>query len=543
MAQPASSPLGGKPAVPRILGGEPAVPRILHQLWIGPKPRPEACLASWRNRHTSGWRYVLWDEARLRDEGLYELAAQAGVAGHIAAAREIPGQADLWRLLILLRDGGVFVDADCLCVRPLDELLDGRPGRGAVAYENERCRGPGCFPSMDDIPQDMPLVANGFMAFPPGHAVLRAALAEVVAQDVAAFAARRAWRASGPGLLTRSLRRVPDHGVMILPSYTMYPVHASGLAYEGHGRVYARQLWASTDGRAAESLDGQALDDDGDELPAGAPAVSVLVCSRNTRAVHLRACLDSIMHQVGRFRMQLVWVDDGSDPLHAGILARMLDDVEARTRWTSVRRPKVPAPGAGVAAALNLGLAHCDHDLVARMDADDIMTLDRLQRQLDWMRARPGQVCLGAQAALFRDGAAEPHAQTQHPAVLRRHELAAYSPAHLPRWLANHPTLMFRGGKVRRAGGYRIEYEGVEDYDMLLRLLDAGHEVHNLPEVVLYYRVHPAQATQRINSAHKAAMLDRLAADFVRSARARNGGQDPAGEADADDDEWVRVDE
>jgi hypothetical protein len=374
----------------------------------------------------------------------------------------------------------------------------------------------------------------------------------VAAQDVAAFAARRAWRASGPGLLTRALRRVPGHDVALLPSYAMYPVHATGLAYEGHGRVYARQLWGSTDGRAAKELDAQRGGED--QLGPEAPAVAVLVCSRNTRAVHLRACLDSLMHQAGRFRMQLVWVDDGSDALHAGILARMLDDFEARTRWTSVKRPRLPAPGAGVAAALNLGLAHCDHDLVARMDADDIMALDRLQRQLDWMRARPGQVCLGAQAALFRDGAAEPHAQTQHPAVLRRHELAAYGPARLPRWLANHPTLMVRGGAVLRAGGYRSEFEGVEDYDLLLRLLAAGHEIHNLPDVLLYYRVHPAQATQRIDPAHKAAMLDRLAAEFVRAGRGQSkegrAGEAPGPERSApeteggeDSDEgWVRID-
>lgn len=518
----------------------PLVPRTLHQLWIGPRAPPQACLDSWRARHPveAGWRYVLWDEARLADEGMHELAAELGVRRHIEAAREIPGRADLWRLLVLLRYGGVFVDADCVCVRPVGELLDAHPRKALAVYENERCRGPGSLPGLDDIPADVPLVANGFMAFPPGHALLRAALAEVAAQQVEGFVARRAWRASGPGLITRALRAAGGAaraGAVLLPSYTMYPVHGTGLAYEGHGRVYAHQLWASTDGRAGGALEAAAKEAvrTGDELPADAPAVSVLACSRNTRAVHLRACLDSVMHQAGRFRMQLVWVDDASDALHAGILNRMLDDFAARTRWSEVRRLRTPSPGAGVAGALNLGLKQCTHELVARMDADDIMALDRLARQMEWMRARPGQVCLGAQVAMFKDGEATPHAQSQHPAVLRRHELAAYSPAHVPRWLANHPTLMFRAGAVHAVGGYRTEFEGVEDYDLLLRLLAAGHEVHNLPDVLLYYRVHPAQVTQRLDAGRKAGMLDRLAEDFVRRVRAEAEQEDEGG--------WVHV--
>lgn len=533
-----------------------SIPRVLHQLWIGPRPAPADCIDSWRRLHgeAQGFRFQLWDEEEISTHGLEAEASRHGVLGHLRAAPSLAGQADILRWLILARDGGVFVDADSECLRSVGELLDaaeeersrkpaGSP-RCITAYENEARRGPGAFPGLADIPDGVPLLANGFLAFPPNHPVALEALREIAGQQVAAFAARAPWRASGPGLLTRVVVRLggPERcGMTVLPSYAMYPVHCTGLAYEGHGRVYAHQLWSSTregegepeqDGpgagssRAEEDVsDGAAKSADLLPLPRPAPdspppetAVSVLACSRNTRAAHLRACLDSLLHQTGRFRMQLVWVDDGSDPLHAAILARMLDDLERRSRWCEVTRLTVGGGGQGVAAALQLGLGEAKHELVARMDSDDVMVLDRLAKQLAWMDRHPEVVCVGTQVALFRDGQELPHEQTFHPAVLRRRELAAYAPRHLPRWFANHPTLMFRRGPVLAAGGYRTEFEGVEDYDLLLRLVATYGEVHNMDEVLLYYRVHPGQVTFA-KSPERAEKQDALAAEFVRQVR------------------------
>jgi GT2 family glycosyltransferase len=504
------------------------IPRTLHQIWIGPHPAPARCIDSWRQNHSAeGWTYVLWDEQRLQAEGIVAMAAEMQVMGHIRSSPSLAGKADIWRWLILLRDGGVFVDADSLCILPVGELLDAHRGRAIAAYENESRRGPGCFPSYPDIPADSALVANGFMAFPADHRVPREALAEIAAQAVKPFAARPPWRASGPGLLTRTIHRLggPDAcGMALLPSYSMYPVHCSGLAYDGHGRVYAHQLWSSTENRAASPHLSLAAAPPRD-LPPSCPAVSVLICSRNTKAAHLRPCIDSLLHQVGRIQLEVVWVDDGSDALHSTILDRMLSELESRTRWTQVRRLRTDT-SRGVAGALQLGLQHATHDLVARMDSDDVMALDRIQKQVAWMETHPDAVCVGSQVALFRDGEDRPFRQTFHPAVLRREEMAAYTVEHMPRWFANHPTLMYRKKAVLEAGGYDVLFEGVEDYDLLLRLLLRFHTIYNMNEILLYYRVHDSQVTAR-RSERRSMLQEKLAERFIRSCE--------------EEDDWVRV--
>lgn len=227
--------------------------------------------------------------------------------------------------------------------------------------------------------------------------------------------------------------------------------------------------------------------------------------------------------------MELVWVDDRSDPVHAAILGRMLDDLEARSRLLTVKRLRIDETGepGGVAAALRAGLPLCSHDLVARMDSDDIMTLDRLEKQLSFMAEHPEVACLGAQVSIFRDGEDTPHSQTHHPARLRAGELAAYGPDKMPRWIANHPTLMFRKQAVLAVGSYRPEFNGVEDYDLLLRLMLAtlgdgplrGQDIRNLQEVLLYYRESPGQVTAS-NHGDRAILQKQLAQVFVREAQA-----------------------
>jgi hypothetical protein len=512
-------------------------PRVLHQLWIGPHPRPQACLDSWAARLPAGFRHMIWDEAALEREGMVEAARRRGVLRAIDAIGAWNGKADVWRWVILAERGGVFSDADAECVESIEGLLRAGAYENAsflAAFENESARGPGSMPGLPDVPQDVPLVATGFMACGPGHPVVLNALDEIAAQSEEQCRVRAPWRSVGPALLTRALRRLCGPALSapwlrLLPSYAFYPEHATGLVYRGHGKVYARQLWGSTPGKVPAGA--RKADERSEGVRSAAPslsvgAVSLLVCSRDAKAHHLRACLDSVLHQQGDFELEVVWVDDRSAPLSAAVLRRMLDGLEARGRRLVVRRARIEGDGGGgpgVAAALNKGLGLCSHDLVARMDADDIMALDRLERQLAYMAARPDLVCLGAQAALFNDGEERPHGQTHHAARFGAEELAAYGASRMPRWLANHPTLMFRRAAVVAAGGYRAECEGAEDYDLLLRLLVAHGEIRNMPDVLLYYRRSAGQVTAR-NAEARAALQDSLAAAFVGAVSLRSVG-------------------
>ena len=55
----------------------------------------------------------------------------------------------------------------------------------------------------------------------------------------------------------------------------------------------------------------------------------------------------------------------------------------------------------GLGSSLQIGIAHAQSEFIARMDADDVSTLDRFQRQMDYLEAHPEILILGGDHILI----------------------------------------------------------------------------------------------------------------------------------------------
>lgn len=239
--------------------------------------------------------------------------------------------------------------------------------------------------------------------------------------------------------------------------------------------------------------------------------ISVLVAVYNTDARHIGAFWESLVAQTCR-AWELVLVDDGSTD--AGTIAE-LDRLAADPRVRLVRLPE----NRGLAVALNAGLAACRADLVARMDADDLMLPERLARQLAYLRANPAVDILGAQIEIFDDATSRVVGRTAHPEVVTQELIAAQ--AHRGSvWFLNHPAVMFRKAALVQIGGYPERYPWAQDLDCWLRAHRAGLVMRNLPEVLVRYRRHPAQISSRPEAvlARTAILRELLATLSVSSA-------------------------
>ena len=140
--------------------------------------------------------------------------------------------------------------------------------------------------------------------------------------------------------------------------------------------------------------------------------------------------------------------------------------------------------------ALEAGLKACHHELVARMDTDDIMMPDRLEKQYQFMLEHPDVAACGGDIAEF----------TEEDIILReKHmptlplELYRYGKKRNP---INHMTVMFRKSVIKAVGGYR-HFPGLEDYDLWSRLLANGYQIANIPEVLVKARIGDRFASRR----------------------------------------------
>lgn len=100
------------------------------------------------------------------------------------------------------------------------------------------------------------------------------------------------------------------------------------------------------------------------------------------RQEFLRLSLESVFNQ-SLAPDEVVLVEDG--PVGEE-LERVVSEFSAEHPEMKVVR--LPQNG-GLGKALNEGLRHCSHELVARMDTDDISMPSRFERQVNFMERHP----------------------------------------------------------------------------------------------------------------------------------------------------------
>jgi glycosyltransferase involved in cell wall biosynthesis len=217
----------------------------------------------------------------------------------------------------------------------------------------------------------------------------------------------------------------------------------------------------------------------------------VLVAARDAEAtieLAVRSVLDQTLGD-----LELIVVDDASRDRTPEILAAVDDP-----RLVLVRNDE----NRGLAASLNVALERARGRYVARLDADDVALPERLERQVEALRARPGLALVGS-AVVEID---------EHGVPGARH--AAPSGAEAVRWHALfgapffHPTVLVdRNVLDRHALRYDESFEESEDYDLWVRLLAVG-DGDNLADALTLRRVHRGQASKRRSALQRRFQLE-----------------------------------
>ena len=284
----------------------------------------------------------------------------------------------------------------------------------------------------------------------------------------AASSADRAtlWRAGREGL-REGLARPADNMTIFLGT----PVQDDVAAVEAAARASAGPTSPSPGSPSPATAD-----------PAGTPAppFSVLLpVYRGDRADFLRRSLASVTVEQTLPPDEVLIVRDGPVPGE-------LDDVLAAARRGELSggvpvRVLELAENAGLALALDAGLEHVAHEVVARQDADDISVPERFATQLPLLAA--GYDLIGSAIREFSE-------ETDTGGVVRRQPA---DPERIRRAMTlrdpfNHPSVVYRASAVRAAGGYE-PLDLMEDYWLFARMIRDGVRATNVPDVLVRYRV------------------------------------------------------
>ncbi|MFH2002300.1 MAG: glycosyltransferase [Planctomycetota bacterium] len=206
--------------------------------------------------------------------------------------------------------------------------------------------------------------------------------------------------------------------------------------------------------------------------------ISVVLPYRN-EAKFIAACLNSLVKQTER-SFQLIAVNDGSTDSSQEIVASFADRFPEFLPLNSY--------GKGLIEALKIGLEHSRGDVIMRADADDIYHPMRFELQLGLLDS--GVDVAGSLVRFFPRPNLMAGFATYEDWMNRLQTSTAMASEFYVDTPISHPSLAVRREVLDQVGGYR-KCPWPEDFDLLLRLFQAGAMFGKVPHVLHFWREHP----------------------------------------------------
>jgi O-antigen biosynthesis protein len=221
------------------------------------------------------------------------------------------------------------------------------------------------------------------------------------------------------------------------------------------------------------------------------PLISIAIPVFNTPQRYLRTTLSSVVNQLYP-NWELCLADDGSTAPHVAPVLREYADNDPRIRIVS------RTVNGGISAATNSAVDSVTGEFIAFLDHDDVLPIHALYLVAREIVRDPDlDVIYSDEDKISRWGRRyDPHFKSDwNPDLF----LAQNMIAHLG---------VYRTSLVRKVGGLRPEFDGSQDYDLALRIVEQTQPqyIRHIPHILYHWRA-AAGSTARVTDAKPYAVI------------------------------------
>lgn len=224
-------------------------------------------------------------------------------------------------------------------------------------------------------------------------------------------------------------------------------------------------------------------------LTGDLPTISVLTTVyERTDTTLFRATADAMRAQRHKASE---WIVLAHGPISAE-LDKTLIDLEAEGLIRSIRHEV----NLGIHGGLRVCLEHATGDFALSMDADDLLTPDALAILTDAAKQHPDRAIFYSDEDLLIEG------EFRHP-----YYRPDFDPVLLFAQSYIWHTILFQRKRALALGVFTSgEAEYAQDWDILVRFVEGGHEPLHIPEVLYHWRQHPRSLSNSGSSFSGSAM-------------------------------------
>lgn len=211
--------------------------------------------------------------------------------------------------------------------------------------------------------------------------------------------------------------------------------------------------------------------------------ISVVMSVYNESEEMLCQAIESILRQSYRNFEFIIIVDDPNN-------TKIIQLIKKYSTLNTKIKCLINKENIGLALSLNRGIKESSGQYIARMDADDISTEDRLKIELNYMLEHDLDMVFSARRNIDEEGKiiSEYRPFFKNQKIIKNTlELDC---------IVTHPSVLIRTEVIKKMNGYRM-FTVSQDYDLWLRLLSCGYKIGYIPECLIDYRIRSGALSQK----------------------------------------------
>lgn len=207
------------------------------------------------------------------------------------------------------------------------------------------------------------------------------------------------------------------------------------------------------------------------------PTISIIVPTYNTPEIFLREAIDSVLAQIYE-NWELCIADDASSDRHVREILEEYCQKDARIKVLYREE------NGHISRSSNSALTLATGEYIALLDHDDLITPDALYQAVLLLNRHP-------EADMI---------YSDEDKVDEENLLSA--PYFKPDWSPN--TFLsrmytchfgfYRRRIIEAIGGFRVGFEGSQDYDLVLRFTEQTEQIFHIPKILYHWRIHRLSA-------------------------------------------------
>ena len=204
------------------------------------------------------------------------------------------------------------------------------------------------------------------------------------------------------------------------------------------------------------------------------PLISIVVPAYLTPERFLRQMLDSLLAQTYQ-NWELCLANGSPEDPDMQLVLRSYAEMDKRIRYEDLKE------NLGIAENTNAAFAMARGDFIALLDHDDLLAPNALYEIAAALEEHPEADVIYTDEDKVTTDLSEhfqPHLKPDFNLdLLRSNNYICH-------------FLVVRRSVVQKAGGFRREFDGAQDYDFIFRCVEQAREVIHVPEILYHWRTH-----------------------------------------------------